>query len=525
MTNSGVFQLALTALCFCLASSIREVRTEAGISPCEGDRTICVVSTNQPFAHEGGIPELMQRCIDSNKETSIVLLAMQDYGGENLPHYIKNFKGIDREHRFKLRHTVALPGSEEGKGNFCYSQFAGGVVAGAAAGGALGFKVGLLAHLGGPIVGCSVKAATTIIGAVAGGVVAKLASSTLGVNCGGVAVAVYSLRKVPVDFKMTDPYSAAAEVTATTSTTKKGSVAMRVSINGQKLVLASTHGNEGLRVKKEQDSCPLSAASLAEEQEKFAKGIKNEIKRVEDFKLGLRLIQTLRQNQNAAVIWGGDFNPRSVHIEGSAKGCPVFPGGSTEGDLEDLQRSRDVLGSNEDGNLVTFSELIKEERLKEAAGLVCPTYKKAAPKKTNFSCTEDGQTFHYKASHPPSWTDRIFHSDEAWLSCDSLKRVAHKEDHDAVLLTCVVSPGPDCSSDNKEEDEEEQSRCCCDAQGGKCQVFQQAGLDRSWNPLQWNKAVCPGGLHRWSRYHQEMPASCIDMLDAGVAETANSSSD
>lgn len=534
MMNGGIFRLAVIALCFCIASSLREGSTLLGVrrghGSCEEDRTICVVSTNAPFVHEGSIPELMQGCLDANNQTSIVLLAMQDYGGEELPHYIKNFKGIDASQRFKLRHTVALPGSEAGKGNFCYSRFAGGLAAGAAAGGLLGFKVGLIAHLGGPVIGFGVKTITTTVGAIAGGVAAQLASSQLGMNCGGVAVAVYSLRKVTVDFRSSDPFVAAGEATGTTATTKKGSVAMRVGINGRQLVVASTHGAEGLRVKDEKVSCPLSEASLPEEQEKFQKGLKNERQRVADFKTGLRLINTLRNNSaavqatgddnqawNAAVIWGGDFNPRSVEMDGPARGCPMWPG-----DLHKLQQSRDVLGSDEQGDLVTFSVLLENESLKEAADLVCPTYKKAAPEKANFSCTENGQTFHYKASHPPSWTDRIFHSDESWLRCDSLKRVVHKEDHDAVLLTCVVSPGSDCGAGSEEEAEEQHSRCCCE-DDGSCKVLDMEELARSWSPLRWREAVCPSPMHSWTRFYEAMPDGCIDMLDSGVGEITEQS--
>eukprot|EP00930_Biecheleria_cincta_P040296 TRINITY_DN27614_c0_g1_i1.p1 TRINITY_DN27614_c0_g1~~TRINITY_DN27614_c0_g1_i1.p1 ORF type:complete len:534 (+),score=122.16 TRINITY_DN27614_c0_g1_i1:38-1639(+) len=532
MTTSGIFRVAVIAVCCCVASSLREATTLAkyrqGHGSCKEDQTICVVSANAPFVHKGGIPELMQGCIDANNQTSIVLLAMQDYGGEELPHYIKNFKGIDASHRFKLRHTVALPGAEDGKGRFCHSQFAGGLAAGAAAGGFLGFKAGLLAYVGGPVVGFGVKAITTTVGAIAGGVAAQLASSKLGINCGGVAVAVYSLRKVTVDFRSTDPFVATGEVTGTTATTKKGSVAMRVGINGQQLVVASTHGAEGLRVKDQEVSCPLSEASLPEEHEKFQKGLKSEQQRVADFKTGLQLINTLRKHSEAvqadghenqaAVIWAGDFNSRSVEMDGPARGCPVW-----QGNLEKLQRSRDVLGSDEQGNLVTFSKLLENASLKEAADLVCPTYKKAAPEKSKFSCSEKGETYHYKASHPPSWTDRIFYSDESWLRCESLKRVVHKEDHDAVLLTCVVSPGSGCSASSPEEDEEKHSRCCCDSQGGSCEVLHVEELQRSWNPLTWNQAVCPSGLHEWTQHHEEMPEGCIDMLDTGVGQITDQS--
>eukprot|EP00931_Biecheleriopsis_adriatica_P043412 TRINITY_DN24821_c0_g1_i1.p1 TRINITY_DN24821_c0_g1~~TRINITY_DN24821_c0_g1_i1.p1 ORF type:complete len:460 (-),score=103.77 TRINITY_DN24821_c0_g1_i1:69-1448(-) len=418
------------------------------IGGCGGDRTVCVVSSNAPFFHPGGIGELMQGCIDSDKDTSVILLAMQDYDAQPLPHYVENLEGIDPKGRFKLRHTVALPGSEAGQGNLCYSRFAGGVAAGAAAGGLLGFKVGLLAHLGGPVIGFGVKAATTTIGAIAGGVAAKMVSSKLGANCGGVAVAVYSLRKVEVAFKSTEPFAAAGEVTEVTATTKKGFVVMRVGISGRQLVVASTHGTEGLRVKKRGDTCSSTGDLSPEEVQQFQKGLNKEKQRVEDFRTALDVIKTFREHSPArpAILWAGDFNPRSVEVDqGPGRGCPQWPTADAAETLVKLDAARDILGTDsKTGDLVTFTELLQGSGLQEAKDLVCPTYKKQ-PQSSTFSCTENGQTFYYKDSHPPSWTDRVFHSNEPWLDCGALKRVAHEKDHDAVVLTCKLVAGDDCA--------------------------------------------------------------------------------
>merc|ERR1711971_792016 len=99
----------------------------------------------------------------------------------------------------------------------------------------------------------------------------------------------------------------------------------------------------------------------------------------------------------------------------------------------------------------------------------CPTYKKQKLKPNKrqaeadneeinqqFSCSENNEVMHYKASHPPSWTDRIFHNADStdWLGCSQLHRITRDSDHDAVFLTCSVQPGAGCEEENEEAKEE-----------------------------------------------------------------------
>eukprot|EP00929_Paragymnodinium_shiwhaense_P068344 TRINITY_DN3434_c0_g1_i2.p1 TRINITY_DN3434_c0_g1~~TRINITY_DN3434_c0_g1_i2.p1 ORF type:complete len:145 (+),score=19.08 TRINITY_DN3434_c0_g1_i2:345-779(+) len=143
---------------------------------------------------------------------------------------------------------------------------------------------------------------------------------------------------------------------------------------------------------------------------------------------------------------------------------------------------------------------------------------------------------YYKASHPPSWTDRIFHSTDAqWLKCSDTHRIAHKEDHDAVAVVCTVLPGQSCDRSKmsqEERAEELNARCCCaTSSADSCHLLQEAELKRSWNPAKWHKgkAFCPGGdthLHHYrAKGFEEMPEKCVDQLEGIDDEIDASPSD
>jgi len=374
------------------------------------------------------------------------------------------------------------------------------------------------------VVGFTVKALTTVVGAVGGAAAAHAASGALGASCGGVAVVVYSLRKVEVEFDSKDPQALRTMGTGLTATTRKGTVAVRIGMNGHSLVLASTHGTEGVRAKERSAQCPAGS-------DEAEGGLAEERRRVEDFRTALGLIGELRGG-GAGVLWGGDFNPRTVEPSGPRAGCPVWPRGAAFAveDLARLESGRDILGS-EAGSLVTFSSLLEGSGLSEARGLRCPTYKKQKekpstdPDKAQFQCAEDGHTMHYKASHPPSWTDRVFHSAAVtpWLQCGKLHRSVHVADHDGVLVTCRVQPGESCGGQkaNVEEEEEEYARCCCQGAKGECRLMGEDELRTNWKPWKWGKKVCPGGRgkwHYWKKYHAHMPETCMDELEGVVDE-------
>eukprot|EP00929_Paragymnodinium_shiwhaense_P068352 TRINITY_DN3434_c1_g2_i1.p1 TRINITY_DN3434_c1_g2~~TRINITY_DN3434_c1_g2_i1.p1 ORF type:complete len:606 (+),score=97.74 TRINITY_DN3434_c1_g2_i1:76-1818(+) len=494
---------------------------------------VCIVTSNQPFSHKGKdldpLPALMEECLQKDPAVSIVAFAFQDYQGNKFPHYVKKLPSLQKGTRFKLRHKIALSG-DQGEGHFCYSYFAGGMTAGAAAGGAIGFKLGLMAHIAGPIVGFTVKTLTTVVGAIGGAAAAHFASKAFGANCGGVVVGMYSLRKVGVEFDMEAKDVIRTYQSERTATTKKGTIVVRFGINGRQLVVASTHGTQGVRGKDKGKACDPAG-------QKYAKGVENEKSRVEDFTESLKLINELRRtdeitkDDTAGVLWGGDFNPRSVQTTGPNAGCPIWPAEDKddEENLKMLSTGKDVIG---DG--VTFSEVLDGQALNEAPGLQCPTYKKEKPKTRNkmdandkterqFTCQDEtGPLMYYKASHPPSWTDRIFYSTDAdWLTCSDTHRIPHNDDHDAVAVVCTVMPGQECDASRmsqEERAEEHDARCCC-TNADDCHLLRQDKLKRSWNPRKWLKgaAFCPGGdtkLHHWMKFGMlEMPERCVDELE------------
>lgn len=533
VNSSGVARIRaqlVTAILACSSFHALSFRTEnkehsEGAKECKSE-TVCVISANQPTAHSAGLPGLFEGCLRADPTTSVVALALQDFPGGEMPHYVKHLEGLDKSARFKLRHNLVLSGAT-GDGHFCYSHFAGGVLAGVAAGAGLGFKVGLLAHIAGPIIGFSVKALTTVSGAIVGGVAAHFASSAVGMNCGGVAVAVYSLRKVGVDFGVDAEDVLRTLNVETTATTKKGTVAARFTINGQQLVIVSTHGSEGVRGKKRKKGCDVADAEAIEREQK----------RVNTFVQSLQMINELRHSEvleggAAGVVWAGDFNSRSVYPSGPYAGCPIWPAGDDPAaDLDSLKQGRSVLGSDDSGRLVTFASVLEGQHLTEADNLVCPTYSKALKSDEldengwkQFQCRENEQApmMHYRPDKPPSWVDRIFHSEEhEWLQCGPLHRISHESDHDAVLLTCRVDAGSSCSESATSMDElaeEHNARCCC-TNIDDCHILRGDDLVRSWAPHRWfsGKSFCPGGssaLHHYQSFGlDEMPEACLDTLD------------
>lgn len=107
-------------------------------------------------------------------------------------------------------------------------------------------------------------------------------------------------------------------------------------------MIASTHGTEGVRGKEGIDAC-------LEDKKAYDPKRAGEAQRVKDFENGLGLIKRLCSKSSAeeeepAVLWGGDFNPRSVGMEDiETAGCAILPQGET--DLKKLQQSRNVLGA------------------------------------------------------------------------------------------------------------------------------------------------------------------------------------
>lgn len=411
--------------------------------------TLCVVSANKLLDHDKTYMEAFKACMEASKDTSVVALALQDQTHADVPKYVKNVPGLEEGARFKLRHQVMLS-HDVGEGRVCYFKFDGGVWATAVAGGVLGAKVGVFFKGVGAIPG-------TLLGFLGGAFAGKMAKKSLGVSCGGVSVAIYSLRKVDVGFDINDPKLFSSEGTGVNEeeeldrswTTIKGTVAATFAINERQVVVASTHAAEGIRGKKKGSKCP--AVGTESVSEKDAELIEQERKRVRQFRSGLGKIQKLREMaEGAAVVWAGDFNPRTAD---PATGCPLWPDPSEDpaAGLERLRAGRDVLGEDpkEPGKLASFTGLLKGTDIQEIEGLACPTYKKDKDngKGDMFRCSESGLDMYYKASHPASWPDRIFgsareDSKQPWLQCGRLHRVAHASDHDAVLVACdILSKG------------------------------------------------------------------------------------
>jgi len=259
-----------------------------------------------------------------------------------------------------------------------------------------------------------------------------------------VAVAVYALKDTPIELDRLgngDPavYGSNAGITATTI---KGSIAARFKLAGRPIVIASTHGTEGVRGKTKDETCsgPVTDAEKC---------------RVKTFRKGGKLIKGLRNVSgvpgDVAAVWAGDFNGRSVWND---TGCPIWPThNDSEADLALLRQGRDVLGWKGEGGYKTFADELKSMAdtfnggfdLTEVEPLRCPTYKKSEKATTSsglqFQCKEDDQLFYYKPSHPPSWTDRIFTSTtQQWFKCSKMHRVVHTTDHDSIFVTCTIEP-------------------------------------------------------------------------------------
>eukprot|EP00929_Paragymnodinium_shiwhaense_P110241 TRINITY_DN7708_c0_g1_i1.p1 TRINITY_DN7708_c0_g1~~TRINITY_DN7708_c0_g1_i1.p1 ORF type:complete len:601 (+),score=168.96 TRINITY_DN7708_c0_g1_i1:95-1897(+) len=536
-----------TSCLFALGASVRlgDEEEKRGCDPV----SICLVTANAADGHVDGTywkktfgdanayTPLVEKCqqqgqlLKEKKQPQVVVMSLQDYKGEDMPATIGEFQ---------LKLTVKAT-QKTGKGHACAStMYGGGGATGALAGGGgavLGAKVGVgLGLFGGPLgaaVGGVVGAGVGAIGgAVAGNKVGNEAAGEAGLSCGGVAVAVYAHPDVPVEF----PGRGAVKIQefTRTATTVKGAVVVKLIVKGQPVVVASTHGEEGIRSKSVGSQCKAGEINEKEQQ------------RVQDFNNTLKLIQVLRQGGDIPAIWGGDFNPRTVIPSGPKAGCPYWPyleqpDATPEVILRQLLDGREVLGADETGKLVTFNELAMEHGFKDMTeNLKCPTYKKSKQKKDKkdkkkggaaaqkksepidlddeeepvagqeqeddgdsevtkdkdgkelkqFACedvvlTETGlqpQMMFYKPSHPPSWTDRIFATDKGAggvLHCSHAARIAHDEDHDAAVITCKLQPGS-CDLDDKATKGggsavNHVQRCCCEQEGSQqCSIMTNA---------------------------------------------------
>lgn len=280
----------------------------------------------------------------------------------------------------------------------------------------------------------------------------------------------------------------------------------------------------------------LEAQSVLQAMRRTKKALKKENNRVKDFEKGLGIINELCNKTNTddketGVLWGGDFNPRSVETNGQKIGCAMFPTGSFEADLASFQASRDILGSRatDANDLVKFTDVLASTGLdlREAEGLKCPTYKKGKQKVADegaehsqqFQCFEDGSWMYYKVSHSPSWTDRIFHSSsKPWLECENAHRVTHLSDHDAVLLTCVVKTDrTDLCSGVEGNVDQLGARCCCKS-AEDCVLKFKEDLATSKNPFKLLGKVCPDPYHNFKRFHsRKLPEACAAALNMKLA--------
>lgn len=438
-------------------------------------RSICMVSANQAQTHDKDLGELFQHCLANAASTKIVAPALQDFYGK-LPKYatagvVPALQGTGK--KFKLRH-VAMLGKEDGGGH-CIAHHAGGALGFAASGAILGLIAG--AANSGAIPGPTGTVVSVILGSTLGGIVGYLSNpgKPLPMRCGGVSLAVYSLGDIEVAADEEFVFSSQKEAPdaqdehdgGATWTTRKGTVASRFIIFGKHFVFASTHATEGVRSGGKD---PDAYCDIVVDTQAFKKGIKKERKRMEDFRGALRVISNLRTlnkatDESAAVLWGGDFNARSV----DARGYPIFPRLArvpsvdephedvekmdSERELAKLREAKDFIGADPSGPdgwrtpLALFSKESAAGDLVEAEGLKCPTYRKEkqpTSEEAVFSCEEDGRLLTYSPKRPPSWTDRIFHSRTGpdtpipWLQCGPTHRVLHDSDHDGVLVVCSV---------------------------------------------------------------------------------------
>lgn len=414
---------------------------------------LCIATSNQPQSHNpesNKFQDLFEACVRADPGVETVALALQDFSGLRVPMDVQ-VPGMVAGTHFQFRHELRLD-ARSGAGHLCYSRMAGGGLVGALMGGALGALVVATAghSLGLQLLGMG-------FGAVFGGFRGHDIASAIGVNCGCPAALLYELS---ADY--TQPETRKAETirilkSGETATTRKGTVAMRLSINGREIVLASTHGVEGIRGKHQEAPCSGEAPTGELQAER---------KRVQGFRDALDALDELRATNvsggvrafEAAVLWGGDFNPRTADPQ---TGCPIWPERFLRGTnektlqtaLENLTRGRDVLGEDPSRpNVITsFSYELAERRYREVAAVKCPTYKKIpnfgegdelAPEFETkmFQCDEGDKRLFYKSTHPPSWTDRIFtSSDRRWLDCAGAQRVTHDRDHDALVVVCSIA--------------------------------------------------------------------------------------
>lgn len=449
---------------------------------------ICFVTSNQPQQHgvtgEQVLGALFEGCMSANNSTRAVILSLQDLQLEALPDVVKVGSlafTLERKHVY---------GPNIGTGHLCLSRLADG----GAIGSVLGALVVLLAVLnlknlsGKGVFPITVKVVAAFAGAALMGIVGHLISESLGMNCGGLALTVYTrdMSDGSTILLPEEPGTRGVVVPAglLSATNYKGTVVALLNFKGRSLLIASTHAHEGVRGKHHGSSCSREGDATG--------GKEHEHQRVREFRAALKSISSLRQDAELlnsgdppAVMWGGDFNPRSVHPD---SGCPIWPpevAGVKDGhkqqtdanaSLSLLSQGREFIGEDPDitnFTLATFRTEVRDEDLQEVPGLLCPTYKKiSAPSSADtksiedhFQCFEEGHGWmHYKPSHPPSWTDRIFVSrlaitsdkdsrksekiadvsaPPAWLRCGPARRIAHDSDHDAVFVLCTIAPSSD----------------------------------------------------------------------------------
>lgn len=364
------------------------------------------VTSNAPDNHGKNFAELFDACLQAEPETQAVVLSLQDFKNDISPRSVVASGDLYRK-EFSLQSKILLD-SDVGQKQFCK-------------------KVSFMKRMGASFVAC-----------------------------GGVALMVYTYDDVSIEVG-----SPERKYGSVTDTTRKGSVSAVLNFNGQRIVVASTHAEEGVRGKRK-GTCPKRPT---------AKDLQPEEKRVQDFQEGLSAIMQLRGDGDA-VLWGGDFNPRT---QSPQNGCPIWPeplpvASSTLGIskpsladvdsvLKALMPGRDIIGASpqQRGTVTSFSAELSGTDIKELPGMKCPTYKKRAEPSPVFTGDDIGlreelpqdavqcfdseisDVMFYLDDKPMAWTDRIFASSTPWLECNSVQRITHSHDHDAVLTACTVT--------------------------------------------------------------------------------------
>lgn len=407
------------------------------------EQHLCFVSANAAKDYKS----LFQSCLNSDPHTEIVVLALQDNRGSSrdaLPPKFADLDSLPSDKRFKLRDQMTLVTSEQGhalgEGNFCYHKYMSATGLAAASAGTFGF-LGLLGGPKGALLG-------SILGGAGGYVVGAFGQHKLKIGCGGVVVAIYSFSKHDVSFDIDDASSHKVFTSEVSATTLKGTIALRIGVNGRHLIVASTHAKEGVRFKHRNND--------AKNQRELAAMTKAEKKRTMDFRHGLEVIQSLRVGEAViGKIWGGDFNARSLHAIGfrAQIGKPDFGEGPAREALQRLMTGGGILGMKPDETdhptvHTTFTEELHGSDFVPISFPMndpCPTYYKAhSHGEDQFVCeSEIHGPQYYNFEKPPSWADRIFTHAPYWLKPSSLQRVPAKEDHDAVYATFRVR-SPEC---------------------------------------------------------------------------------